>query len=145
MLHKVTSIDDLCCPFQLYILCVSAVFNMKTQLLEWKKICCDVFVVVVVLAVLWVWVFLFVWIFFLFFSKLLLSKTTTCCTVYQLLLYLPMYKTLWCVKQFLFPVEKFNFKLLNPIRIFYFGCISISKKSIQARFQAMKFGFLALF
>lgn len=37
MLHKVTSIDDLSCPFQLYILCVSAVFNMKTQLPEWKK------------------------------------------------------------------------------------------------------------
>lgn len=92
MLHKVTSIDDLTCPFQLYILCVSAVFNMKTQLLEWKKKCCDVFVVLV-LVVLWVWVFLFVWIFF-FFSDSLLSKTTTCCTVYQLLLYLPMYKTL---------------------------------------------------
>lgn len=50
MLHRVTAINDLSPPFQLYILCASAIFNMKIQLLKWEK-CCGVFVVV--LVVLW--------------------------------------------------------------------------------------------
>lgn len=56
-----------------------------------------------------------------------------------------MNKSFWCIKQFPFPAEKFNSKLLNPIWIFYFELILYFKKSIQVELQAMKFGFLVLF
>lgn len=37
MLHEVTAINDLSPPFQLYILHLSAIFNVKTQLPEREK------------------------------------------------------------------------------------------------------------
>lgn len=37
MLHKVTAINDLSLPFPLHILCVSGIFNVKTQHLKWEK------------------------------------------------------------------------------------------------------------